>query len=111
VNATLHLVGIAAGLVFIGLMVAALVITRGDVPLRNFTRAVHLYGWATGAQAVVLAVHLATADWLWLAVSTATLAMAVRCVYVTRQRRDLKADRVQAEAGRTVRDYWRGGTW
>jgi hypothetical protein len=109
VTAALTLISLTAGLAFIGLMVAALVTTRGDVPIRNLSRALRLYGWAVAMQAIVLTVRVVTANWLWVVVNATTLAIVTYCIRATRQRRDLKAQRVQAEAERTVRDYWRGG--
>lgn len=105
------LISLVSGIAYIGLMLAALLTTRGDVSLRNLSRAVHLYGWAIVTQAVVLAADIARSEWLWVAVAALNLAIVTYCMHVLRQRRDLKAQRVQAEAERTVRDYWRGGIW
>lgn len=102
---------IAAGLVYIGLMVVALVTTRGDASLRNLSRAVRIYGWAITAETLLLAARLVQhRSIFWIALAVATLGMAVYCQYAARQRRNLKADRVQLDAERTVRD-WRGGLW
>jgi hypothetical protein len=71
---------------------------------------VRLYGWAIAAQCVVLAVWIATIDAVWIAVSAATLGATILARRAARQRRGLKAERVQVDAERTVRD-WRGDLW
>jgi hypothetical protein len=101
----LTLVSLAAGLSYIGLMATALIASHSDVPLRKLSRVVDLYGWAIAAQCVVLAVNIATVDVVWIAVSAATLGATILARRLTRQRRDLKAERVQLDAERTVRDW------
>jgi hypothetical protein len=108
VTTALTWASLVAQLTFIGLMATAIVIVRGDATLRNLSRATLLYGWAIVMQAVSLAAHSLIAEWFWAAVNAATLAAAAFCLNAVRRRRALKAERVQADAERTLRE-WRGG--
>ena len=108
------LFGALAGAVYIVLMVAAFVVSRGatKTSLRRLTAAVRLYAAAAATEAVALVAHLADVredGWLWPLVSAATLTFTALALKATRERRALKGDRVVADAERTVHD-WTGGT-
>jgi hypothetical protein len=109
-DATITWTGTVAGIVYITLMVAALLVTRGDASLRRLGLGLRLYGWAIASTVVALVAKIATGQWFWAAVSVAEIAVVAYCIYVLRQRRTLKAERVLADAERAVR-AWRGDLW
>jgi hypothetical protein len=99
---------------FLVLMVAGIFAAGASdrISLHRLTLAMRLYAAATVAETCHLAcklIDVPNGGWLWVALSLFNLACAVAALTFTSKRRELKAKRVQAEAERTVRDYWRGG--
>jgi hypothetical protein len=106
-HTALIVTSLVANLTFIALMVVAFFDQRVGATLRQLDRAVRLYGWAGAAEAAVLIVRLFDGAYGWALLAAGTAGIVFLCQHVTRQRRNLKADQVQAAAERTVQD-WRG---